>query len=256
MRVPPIDRNKVLDAIDLFSVKGSEKPNSDKTTMQVGSGFDSSVNITISEEGKRILSEDRENLSKYGINTTRFEVIEFGDIDVSGELMMEYYWAMNKALSSKIHDAEDSARNIMSQYEALYHNIMEMHKTGDREYSSLYGKGMLTLEEDLEGLDKAFEMKLAGLKGYISYRQSIKVLGKVDLSIPKTGTYVPGIYDFRDPQYVEDLIEMMKRAKKEFEESYQSRGYQKFTGSNIISRIISENPEFSFKTKLLFFEVK
>ncbi len=81
MRVPPIDRNKVLDAIDLFSVKGSEKPNSDKTTMQVGSGFDSSVNITISEEGKRILSEDRENLSKYGINTTRFEVIEFGDIN-------------------------------------------------------------------------------------------------------------------------------------------------------------------------------
>jgi len=124
MRVPPIDRNKVLDAIDLFSVKGSEKPNSDKTTMQVGSGFNPSVNITISEEGKRILSEDRENLSKYGINTTRFEVIEFGDIDVSGELMMEYYWAMNKAASSKIHDAEDSARNIMSQYEALYHNIM------------------------------------------------------------------------------------------------------------------------------------
>ena len=118
--------------------------------------------------------------------------------------MMEHYWAIGRAENKKSDNSEDYARAIMGGYEAVYHEIMKIHETGDREFSSLYGKGTVTLEEDLRALDLAFE----------------------------------------------------KRAKKEFEESYQSRGYQKFTGSNIISRIISENPEFSFKTKLLFFEVK
>ncbi len=254
MRLIPVNHFDV----DLFSIIETQKPNQSRVTMKEALGMDSSVKVTISEEGQRILSEEKgkHDFSQYEVKNPGEDDLTPKDVNVDGELMMEHYWAIGRAENKKSDNSEDYARAIMGGYEAVYHEIMKIHETGDREFSSLYGKGTVTLEEDLRALDLAFERKLGNMDAYIQSQQMRKVMGKVDLSIPKTPTYVPGIYDFRDPQYIEDMIEMMKRAKKEFEESYQSRGYQKFTGSNIISRIISENPEFSFKTKLLFFEVK
>ena len=198
MRTPLLDRYQQYESIDLFSVKETE--DSPKKQLKALLNIDSSINVTISEESRKMLSEGRENLQKYGVSVSRSEPFDQGDIDVSGQLMMEYYWEMNDAVDIKVHDAESFARDIIAGYKAVYANVMKMHENGgNREYiSPFYGKGTFTLEEDLKGLNMAFNWKLDSYRGYISRP-----------------------YGLQDPEYVESMVKKLEEERNQFVESYK-----------------------------------
>ena len=64
-------------------------------------------------------------------------------------------------------------KSILDTYEARYNEIVKEHENGEREVSyELTGKRSLTLEEDLAGLDEAFQIRLANLEGFIACQQT------------------------------------------------------------------------------------
>ena len=166
------------------------------------------------------------------------------------------------------YNVVDVMNSIMETYETLYNQIVEEHKYGDRQVSyDVSGDRSLTLEEDLAGLDKAFEMRMQNLKGYIACQQTNKAFAHPDydywfmrktgiLSLQSAQSKRKAIkkddYNYMDEDYIDTAVAMMNLARENFLVLLDSKDYQKGDGRYIISDIINKNDDFMAKTHKLF----
>lgn len=147
----------------------------------------------------------------------------------------------------------------MEAYENLYNKIIKEHENGNRQVTyDLAGKRSLTLEEDLKGLDEAFERCLADLEGYITCQQTNKtfhyqykksVLGE---RLKEEEAYSQDNYNFFDEEYINSAVSMMQQAREEFLALFKIAQYEQGAATEIISQIMSRNAHFLTKTKKLF----
>lgn len=141
------------------------------------------INFSISAEGRNML---REMVSRFEPESDDINASEL-TIQNTNEVAWEHYMAMrgisSQTLKGENYNAEDVMKSIMDTYEARYHEIVKTHENKDREVSyELTGKRALTLDEDLAGLDEAYKMRMANLKGYIACQQTNKAFANPDSS--------------------------------------------------------------------------
>ncbi len=134
------------------------------------------VDVTISDEGIDAL---REKLSGFEVESDDI-MVSMISLQNTNEVAWEHYKAMQEISSMSLkngnYDVEDLMRSIMDAYETVYNQIIKDHEeNGDRQaFYKLTGKGLVTLEDDLAGLDEAFKWWLANLQGYITCQQTNK----------------------------------------------------------------------------------
>ncbi len=216
------------------------------------------VNISISDEGRNAL---REMASKFepepdDINARELTV-------QTNEVAWEHYAAMRDVSSLTLKDGnynvEDVMKSIMGTYETRYNEIVKEHENGDREVSyGLTGKRSLTLEEDLAGLDEAFQMRLANLSGYITCQQTNKAFENPDSSwfFNRNGFQSEGKgqnkAEYLDAQYRDTAVSIMDQAKEKFLTAFKSMGYKNGAAISVLSDIMKENTYFVVNTQKLF----
>lgn len=228
---------------------------------------ENAVDVEISEEGLNALQEwERESESD------EFDFDKLPPIETN-ELEFEHYMTLMHMSSLTLgeggnYDVLDVMDSIMETYETLYNQLIEEHKYGDRQVSyAISGDRALTLEEDLAGLEKAFERRLDDLSGYITCRQTDKAFANPDYewffrrrnstlnlqSTPrKSRATKKDDYNYLDRDYIDTAVSMMKLARENFLVLLDSKNYQKGDGKHIISDIINENDDFMAKTNKLF----
>lgn len=173
------------------------------------------VDVSISGEGINALQK-RANI--FEAESDEIKVKEL-DLQNTNEVAWEHYTTMRNISSLTLkdgnYDVEDVMKSMMETYETLYNQIVKEHENGDRLVSyELTGKRTLTLEEDLAGLDEAFERRLANLKGYIRCRQTNKAFENPDSSwyfcrnSSHSNETKP---DYIDKEYQNSAISMMKK---------------------------------------------
>ena len=141
------------------------------------------INSSISDEGRNML---REMVGKLEPDSDDIHAREV-TIQNTNEIAWEHYTAMRGISSQTLKDGnynvEDVMKSIIDTYETRYSEIVKAHENGDREVAyELTGKRSLTLDEDLAGLDEAYKMRMANLKGYITCQQTNKAFENPDSS--------------------------------------------------------------------------
>ncbi|WP_099467160.1 hypothetical protein [Konateibacter massiliensis] len=217
------------------------------------------VDVSISEEGRAAL---RENLNKLGLTTEYTDVRDITSA-VTNEVTWEHYTAMRDISSLTLkdgnYDVEDLAKSIMEAYETIYNKITKEHEEGTRQVSyDLTGTRSLTLEEDLAGLDKAFQMRLANLEGFITCHQTNKAFAHPNGFVnfledrPQNENDISDDYNVYDDEYRKTTISMMQQAREEFLALFKTMNYKQGAAIGIISGIMNNNADFVFKTQKLF----
>lgn len=226
------------------------------------------VDVEISEEGFKAL---REKVDKF---EPELDYIDFDKVRPveTNEVEFEHYMAMMHMSSLTLgeggnYDVVDVMNSIMETYETLYNQIVEEHKYGDRQVSyKVSGDRSLTLEEDLAGLDKAFEMRMRNLEGYITCQQTNKAFAHPDydwffrknntLNLQSTQRKSKAAekddYNYMDRAYIDTAVAMMKLARENFLVLFNSKNYKKGAASGMISDIMNKNTDFMAKTHKLF----
>lgn len=210
------------------------------------------VELSISEEGQEALRNKLEQMK--GTSACEEDIKVF--LPKTNEVAWEHYTAMRTISSQTLRDGnysvEDLMKSIMEAYETVYHKIVEEHKNGDRQISSpITGTTTVSLEEDLAGLDAAFQGRLANLAGMITCQQTneafknpdsewyFRRIGlqrnrKTEVEEKKTEQEVKTF----DMEYHDTMLSIMKRAQQEFLDLYKSQGYQKGTAVGILTDML------------------
>jgi hypothetical protein len=130
-------------------------------------------NIVISDEGMAALREKLKEVKPEVEEPIGYELT----IQDTNEVEWEHYIAMREYSSMSLKDGkynlEDVMKSMMDAYETRYNQIVKEHENGDRQvFYDLTGENTVTLEEDLAGLDRAYNRELANLAGYIVCQQT------------------------------------------------------------------------------------
>jgi len=227
--------------------------------MQKHFGNDLEVDVKISESGINLL---REKLGEFERGSDYINDKEVKTLNTN-EIAWEHYTEMRNLSSLKLKDGnynlEDVMKSMMDTYESLYNKIVKVHENGDRQVSyKLTGKRSLTLEEDLAGLDEAFNMRLADLEGYITCQQTNKAFEHPDSSWyfrrnnMQTKAMEPKDYNYLDKEYRNTAVSLMEQAHNDFLELFNNQNYKKGASIGVISDILNKNEDFMEKTQKLF----
>ena len=153
---------------------------------------------------------------------------------------------------------KDVMASVAEAYETLYNEIIEQHKNGDRQITyDILGECSVTLEEDLEGLDKAYKRCLANLEGYIYSQQTNKAFEKQDYeTFPERRAEdmekEQDDYNYFDQEYIKTAVSIMKQAQEQFLSLFWGPNYQQGVMKDIVSQIMNGNDDFMEKTQKLF----
>ena len=225
--------------------------------------------LTISEEGRQALKEKVRELSP----EIEEEDFEFATTKNTNFVEFEHYMALRELhgthLEGKEYDVKDVMASVAEAYETLYNEIWEQHKNGDRQVTyDIIGESSVTLEEDLEGLDKAYKRCLANLEGYIYCQQTNKAFANPDsewwfrrhpeLRVPSSENRVKNKekeqddYDYFDQEYIKTAVSIMMQAREQFLSLFWGPNYQQGAMKDIVSQIMNGNDDFMEKTQKLF----
>ena len=130
-------------------------------------------NVEISNEGRRALREKLREVKPKVEEPIGYELT----IQDTNEVEWEHYTSMREysglTLKDGKYNLEDVMKSMMDAYETRYNYIVKEHENGERRISyDLTGENSLTLDEDLAGLDRAYNKRLANLAGYIVCQQT------------------------------------------------------------------------------------
>lgn len=106
----------------------------------------------------------------------------------TNEVMWEHYMDMRAFKAEAFdhnaeYDEEDIMQAVTDAYAAVYQKIIKAHENGDREVDyELTGKSKISLEEDLVGLDAAFERCVSDLEGYLTCKRTNEVFANPDMA--------------------------------------------------------------------------
>ena len=245
------NNNRYYDIMD--KTKDSYRKNEEVPKISDGLQGNKDIRVTISEEGKNKLYT--ESLRKEKDN---FEEKVF-TIENTNEVFFEHYSNMVKITGEKLkqisdereYGIEDVMKETMDAYEKCYQDIIEKHKNGDRTVVyDIAGESNVTLDEDLKGLDEAFEKRIDDLSGFISIKQLNKKFANPDsawwferMGIPhskKAGTDTDYNEEYEE-QFLSSMLEIMRTAQKNFLDSYNGFGYRKGMATNILMDLMLEN---------------
>ena len=162
----------------------------------------------------------------------------------------------------------DIMKTMMDTYESLYNEIVKSHENGDREVDyAITGKQKITLEQDLDGLDKAFNKRLSNLEGYITVQQTNKqfesssrdsfeyykrVKGIQSESNENMGGATENDINYFETDYQDTVKAIMQQARESFLENFASNGYRKGVAVDILNGIKNSNKSFVEGTNMLF----
>ena len=129
--------------------------------------------VEISNEGRRALREKLREIKPKVEEPIGYELT----IQDTNEVEWEHYTSMREysglTLKDGKYNLEDVMKSMMDAYETRYNYIVKEHENGERQVSyDLTGENSLTLDEDLAGLDRAYNKRLANLAGYIVCQQT------------------------------------------------------------------------------------
>ena len=153
---------------------------------------------------------------------------------------------------------KDVMASVAEAYETLYNEIIEQHKKGDRLVTyDILGECSVTLEEDLEGLDKAYKRCLANLEGYIYSQQTNKAFEKqYNVTFPERRSEnmekEQDDYNYFDDEYIKIAVSIMRQAREQFLSLFWGPNYQQGAMKDIVSQIMNGNDDFMEKTQKLF----
>ena len=259
--------NSVFSDYNLFNVKENVAKDRDRTSKHVSDFYNKTVTdyVSISEEGKQALREKVHELSPESENITAYEVTTQN----TNEIEWEHYMAMRELQMAPFKDKEYNVEDMMSSsadaYETLYNKIVEQHKDGNRQVTyDIAGESSVTLEEDLEGLNRAYEKSLSNLAGYITVQQTNKAFAN-----PDSAWYFKRIgmqpskensqdnqdmeqKDYLDQEYINTAMSVMKQAREQFLLLFGNANYNKGAMKGIVFNMINGNADFMAKTQKLF----
>ena len=205
-----------------------------------------SVNLSISEEG---LSALRERVNELQPKIEYTDPREMKRVETN-EIEFDYYMKMMHLSSLTLgeggnYDVKDVMNSIMETYETLYNEIVDAHKDGDRLVSyEIMGDKILTFEEDLEKLDKAFKRNVEDIAGLVTRTQTRSITWLQHRSSIQTMQ--------SGKEYCDMAFSMMRLARENFLALCDGKNSQEGVAKGIISDIINENAVFMEMTKELF----
>jgi len=238
-----------MPSYDMFCLFDVEKRNENFKSME--DTLKHSVNeqtdsVTISEEGMSALREKIKEIKPEVDEPEAYELT----IQDTNELVWEHYATMREFSSLTLkdgnYDLEDVMKSMMDAYETLYNQIVKEHENGERQVSyELTGESTLTLEEDLAGLDRAYNMRLANLAGYIICQQTND--GSKYFHSTNSKNEAEEQKEYRDT-----AVSMMKQARERFLALREKPDYKQGVATGIIWHIMSADAKFCDKTQKLF----
>lgn len=229
------------------------------------------VSVDISEAGMEAWRKQTQEMSPK-VEATEERVMTAADtneveyehyskmMDLTGDI----YEKIRKEENREI-DMNDIMKTMMDTYETLYNDILKAHENGDREVDyQITGKQSITLEQDLAGLDKAFNRRLSNLEGYITTQQTNK---QFEGSARDTMEYIKRVkglqasetterknddFNYFETDYQNTVKSIMEQARDSFLQQIGSGTYKKGTGVNALLSIMQTNTSFIEGTQKLF----
>ncbi|MFT4146223.1 MAG: hypothetical protein QM644_17370 [Mobilitalea sp.] len=193
------------------------------------------IKVSISEEGQNAYRNSLKNLEGYTPSSLEDSLYlnEQAEIWASGKFDMDVTYSLyvemkqleggrTGSIKGKegSYDLFDVAHSTLEAYAVMYDKIVQGYKDGTREVYTNFSDEktcrLVTLEEDLEFLNQAFDRCMENVKGYIHAQET----SSWDAWINKTSIL---------PQkYKDQVYEMMNEMKEEFqkrsEEKYANGG--------------------------------
>ncbi len=203
-------------------------------------------NVEISNEGRRALREKLREVKPKVEEPIGYELT----IQDTNEVEWEHYTSMREysglTLKDGKYNLEDVMKSMMDAYETRYNYIVKEHENGERQVSyDLTGENSLTLDEDLAGLDRAYNKRLANLAGYIVCQQTNDGSKFFQTTNVKKNTA-------EQKEYIDTAVSMMEKAQKRFLEMREEPKYTAGIAKSVIWDIMSSDKNFMATTQRLF----
>lgn len=203
-------------------------------------------NVEISNEGRRALREKLREVKPKVEEPIGYELT----IQDTNEVEWEHYISMREysglTLKDGKYNLEDVMKSMMDAYETRYNYIVKEHENGERQVSyNLTGENSLTLDEDLAGLDRAYNKRLANLAGYIVCQQTNDGSKFFQTTNMKKNTA-------EQKEYIDTAVSMMEKAQKRFLEMREEPKYTAGIAKSVIWDIMSNDKNFMETTQRLF----
>ena len=203
-------------------------------------------NVEISNEGRRALREKLREVKPKVEEPIGYELT----IQDTNEVEWEHYISMREysglTLKDGKYNLEDVMKSMMDAYETRYNYIVKEHENGERRISyDLTGENSLTLDEDLAGLDRAYNKRLANLAGYIVCQQTNDGSKFFQTTNMKKNTA-------EQKEYIDTAVSMMEKAQKRFLEMREEPKYTAGIAKSVIWDIMSSDKNFMETTQRLF----
>ena len=203
-------------------------------------------NVEISNEGRRALREKLREVKPKVEEPIGYELT----IQDTNEVEWEHYISMREysglTLKDGKYNLEDVMKSMMDAYETRYNYIVKEHENGERQVSyDLTGENSLTLDEDLAGLDRAYNKRLANLAGYIVCQQTNDGSKFFQTTNVKKNTA-------EQKEYIDTAVSMMEKAQKRFLEMREEPKYTAGIAKSVIWDIMSNDNNFMETTQRLF----
>ena len=203
-------------------------------------------NVEISNEGRRALREKLREVKPKVEEPIGYELT----IQDTNEVEWEHYISMREysglTLKDGKYNLEDVMKSMMDAYETRYNYIVKEHENGERQVSyDLTGENSLTLDEDLAGLDRAYNKRLANLAGYIVCQQTNDGSKFFQTTNVKKNTA-------EQKEYIDTAVSMMEKAQKRFLEMREEPKYTAGIAKSVIWDIMSNDKNFMETTQRLF----
>lgn len=217
------------------------------------------VKITISQEGLMACEEVAKNRQgNVGELTGREGSDVYQRTTRTNEICFEYLMELGEAMSQVEGKYKDDGngvdsfmKTVIEAYEIMHRNIVEQHKEGNREVTyEISGERSLTLEEDLAGLDEAYDIWVNFIDGYISIQQRMKswrpsntVNRRAD--VPDYGkNYMSEEYN----EYRRSAIDIMKLGRRDYLELFKQMNEKEGIAIGVLVDLMNRTPGFWSKT--------
>ena len=176
--------------------------------------------------------------------------VDESEIQDTNEVEWEHYISMREysglTLKDGKYNLEDVMKSMMDAYETRYNYIVKEHENGERRISyDLTGENSLTLDDDLAGLDRAYNKRLANLAGYIVCQQTNDGSKFFQTTNVKKNTA-------EQKEYIDTAVSMMEKAQKRFLEMREEPKYTAGIAKSVIWDIMSSDKNFMETTQRLF----
>ena len=225
------------------------------------------IDLQISDEGLAALKQsvqmlipETETTEVFLLTAENTNEIEFEHYSKMLNLSQNTYEQIRKS-EGRDPNINDIMKSMMDIYKTLYNEIVDAHANGDRNVDySITGKQSISLKQDLDGLDKAFNRRLANLEGYITSQQTNKLFAQSDnyyLEYQNRKNNNQSVQNDSKDNRVEttyqDLVKsIMLTARNTFLQISNTQNYHKGLGTTALIKMMNSNDLFIEGTKTLF----